>query len=352
MCFRGVMHSHLIRFLGERPFSLLASATLGLLLIFTASLYGKQPVPEEQGVDRAKLCYAFLRDGDVWTVCEGKRMQLPLGGKVIHYAISLDGSHFAFLLRKVGPSQKPSLLNDLVIVTLNSEFKTTKSTVGYSRLRPTCGTILAYLGGNWSASNIFTGSVLSFPPNKAFHCDSDARVVLGWNEIRGGTSTDLSLLINGNPERTFAAFLNGGNDFDVSPNGEHLAYFRQPTPQDVELCVTRVDKEAECTKEGGDEAGIDGVSLSNSGDALYSGGTSKSCFYKDMEHFSTKRLPGYSGEDECRGIYFWQPSMQHPALIEELGRYPQWITLEAAAALHLWNPKPSSSSNPVQRGLQ
>src|SRR6266852_541627 len=36
--------------------------------------------------------HSSIRDGDVWTVCNGKREHIPLQGRALHYAVSTDGS--------------------------------------------------------------------------------------------------------------------------------------------------------------------------------------------------------------------------------------------------------------------
>lgn len=306
-----------------------------LVLALTVSAAGQTAT-----VDRSKLCYAFLRDGDVWIVCEGGVRKLPLGGKVLHYAISADGSHFAFV-QKQASGQKTDLPTTLVVVSLSSEVPTTTSSkVLYRWLRATCGTILAYQAGD--PIDLLTGQALRFPPNKVFRCDSERTVILGWNQ-HDGTATDLALQVNGKFDPNAArAFTNGGWDLDVSANGKYLAYFREQNPTNVQVCVGKIGEQPACGDGAGDEIGGDGLSLSNSASTLFAGGTGAACFYKDMEHFSTKRLPGYSGEDECVGVYFWQAGMQHPELIQDLARYPQWIAPGAASILSRWNPNPTS----------
>ena len=309
-----------------------AVLSASILLPCTASLSA-----EQQNIDRDKLCYAFLRDGDVWTACRGVENHLSLGGQVRHYAVSPDGAYFAFIRRD--SSAYPS--GKLVVASLGENARAPASDAKYLWLRSTCGTILGEPIGGPFATDILSGQPLNKPPNRFFHCDSDRNVVAGW-KTADGTTTELTLWVRGNLNKTIPVHISGGNDFDVSPDGQFLAYFRDASPKEVDLCVSPIDGQPECTEEVGDESGKDGLSLSDSGNVLYAGDTAATCFYKDMEHFSKKRLSGHSGEDACPAIYFWVPSMPRPALIQDLARYPQWITPEAAAALVRWNPHASS----------
>jgi hypothetical protein len=321
-----------------RRMSTVAVVAVAVIMIAPppSPLHGQSSPQQTEETDSSKLCYTFLREGDVWIACNGVKKQIPLGGRVLHYAISSDGSSFAFL-RKLTLAQKAQAPAELVVVSLSGEFKTTTSKVQYRWLRPTCGTILAYRVG-WNATDLLTGRALMFPPNTVFQCDSDRRVVLGWDQLRGSTSVDLTLQVNGKPDQnTIRAYINGGQDLDVSPSGEYLAYFREPNAAGVEVCVTRIGEQPKCAEGADNEVGIAGLSLSDSGSALYTGGTGASCFYKDTQHFATKPLSGYSEEDECPGIYFWRPGMQRPQLIQDLGQYVQWITPLTASALRRWN---------------
>jgi hypothetical protein len=289
---------------------------------------------EQQDIDRDKLCYAFLRDGDVWTACRGVENRLSLGGQVRHYAVSPDGAYFAFIRRD--SSEYP--LGKLVVVSLSENGKAPASDAHYLWLRSTCGTILGEPIRGPFATDILSGQPLNKPPNRFFHCDSDRNIVAGWKTVDGTTIRELTLWVQGNLNKTIRAHINGGNDFDVSPDGKFLSYFREASPKEVDLCILPIGGQPECTEEVGDESGKDGLSLSNAGNVLYAGDTAATCFYKDMEHFSKKRLFGDSGEDACPAIYFGVPSMPRPALIQDLARYPQWITPQTATALSRWKP--------------
>lgn len=313
-----------------------------LLSVTPITLLSRQstptPLPSRELPPSKSLCYAFLREGDVWTVCGGKREHIVFGGEVLHYAVSSDGSYFAFLSKPHQSRQGAPANNNLVLISLGPGFETTRTQTEFRFLRPTCGTILAFRAGSGDATDVFTGRVLNFPPDRFFRCSSDRRVIVGWAELNA-TSSELIVTMNGKEEKRVPIFINGGHDFNVSPNGQYLTYFRATGSQTTQVCVAKIDDGPACVQEDGDEVGMDGISLSNLGEVLYTGHTGQGCYYKDMEHFSKTRLPGYSGEDSCVGVYFWHSRSQHPTLIEDLARYPQWITPEAAIALHNWNLK-------------
>jgi hypothetical protein len=281
------------------------------------------------------LCYAFLREGDVWTACNGKRqkVQLKAAGTVMHYAVSSNGANLALLLDRSKPDQRGIVVKNLVVASLRSPAEVPVKSTEWQFVRATCGTILGYSPGSWLATDIFTGKAVEYPPDRAFRCDAWRNVVVGWNDVHI-MSTELLLRVHAMPDRTIAAFVNGGMDFDVSENGAYAAYYSTRGGNPSQLCVLKIHGGAEaCVAEGHDEAGLDGMSLSNTGGVLYAGHTGESCYYKDMQHFGTKLLPGYTGQDSCLGIYYWRSGMPKTAPVEEIGRYPQWIPRRAAMAI-------------------
>lgn len=286
------------------------------------------------GVDKT-LCYAFLRDGDVWTACNGRRekVQLKAAGTVMHYAVSSNGANLALLLDRSKPDERGIVVKDLVVASLGSLAEEPAKSTEWQFVRATCGTILGYSPGSWLATDIFNGKAVEYPPDRAFRCDAGRNAVMGWNDVHI-MSTELLLRVRAMPDRRIAAFVNGGMDFDVSENGAYTAYYSMNGGKQSQLCVLKIHRGVQaCVAEGHDEAGLDGMSLSNTGSVLYAGHTGESCYYKDMQHFGTKLLPGYTGQDSCLGIYDWRAGMPKTAPVEEIGRYPQWITPRAAMAM-------------------
>ena len=87
----------------------------------------------------------------------------------------------------------------------------------------------------------------------------------------------------------------------------------------------KIGSAPECSNEEVDEVGFNGISISSSGTALYSGHTGEGSFNEDMGHFAKNRHPGYTERDECVGVYFWRSGMHSPALIEgRSGLLPKW----------------------------
>jgi hypothetical protein len=352
----------LTRFLKTQGVGLvLGIALLTLLLSSMVCAQTRAGHENKATANRPDLCYAFLRDGDLWTVCQGKREHIALGGRVFHYAVSTDGSFLAIVKEISWSVQKGVVKSESILISLKAPFKTTTTEAESSNLpdlRATCGTILIY-NGDWSAVDILSGKPLGFPPNKVFHCSSDRRVIVGWASIltvefsRGFfPGANLSVNVNGEETKPLPIyFMTQGHGFDVSPNGEHLAYFRVAgieSPESVQLCTMKIAGQPTCVEENHAE-GSDGVSLSNLGGVLYTGETEGECFYKDEQHSARKRLPGYSEGGPCNGIYFWHPGMQSPVLMEDLSRHPQWIAPEVAARLHEWAATLSPTSAPRQQ---
>ena len=57
-------------------------------------------LPRESSSTPSTPCYAFLRDGDLWTVCQGTRERIDLQGKALDFAVSTDGSQFVAVWEK------------------------------------------------------------------------------------------------------------------------------------------------------------------------------------------------------------------------------------------------------------
>lgn len=317
-------------------------------LLFLAFLSFATPIAteaqQESPASLSKgLCYTFLRDGDVWTVCDGKREQIPLRARVLHYAVSADGFYFALLTQEPSSGAKAVAQRKLLLVSLAPQLKTVATKTEYDYLRGTCGTVLGYKAGSGTATDIISRQILNVRFKHFFHCDSDRRIIVGWDQTNP-TSASLILEIDGRETKKFAVFHNHGDEFNVSPKGEYIAFFREERGFE-HLCTLKIGSEAQCAPEGSDEVGFDGISLSDSGGALFTGHTGKGCFYRDMGHFSEKPRAGYPNEDECVGVYFWHAGMRSPALIEGLGRYGQWITPEVAARIHDWSTTLPSSAH-------
>jgi hypothetical protein len=325
-------------------------SALAVLMLSSLACLPLQARQDKRKVGDAELCYAFLHQGDLWTVCQGKREHIALGGKAFEIAVSADGSSLAFVEGESWSAATGVIKSKSILVSLKVPFKTSTTETESSRLpdlHATCGTILIH-NGDGSAIDMLSGKPLGFAPNKFFRCSSDRRVVAGTVGIlpvqysRDDYQANLSVRVNGEETEQLPIYVRQGDRFDVSPNGEHLAYFRVEINGSIQLCTMKVAAQPACVEEehadGSDGFPLsDEISISNLGGVLYTAETEGECVYKDEQHPSRKRLPGYSEAGPCNGIYFWRPSMQSSVQLEGLGRHPQWISPEVAAKLHQWN---------------
>jgi hypothetical protein len=279
-----------------------------------------------------------MRDGNIWAFCGGRSAQISQKARASNYAISPDGSSLALIVDEVasGPSTHPRA--KLVLVDLSSQFQTNVAATEFNHLSSTCGTILGFRGGSWIATDVPTGSVMKTSFKNFFACDSHRHTLLGWNDANA-TSARMTIQLGGKDADVLTIFLNGGREIGVSPNGKFIAYFRENSAV-TQLCTQMPGSVPACVnEEGTGEVGFDGISLSDSGAVLYTGHTGEGCFYKDMAHLSKKPSQGYSNGDECVGVYAWSSEMSHPSLVQDLARFPQWITTQTFAALLDWSAK-------------
>ena len=288
----------------------------------------------DRGVGDNALCYAFSREGDIWTVCQGKRERIRVPAKESGFAISADGSHIAYYTQK-----KKGIRERLVLVSLEPEIKTTIKETGNSAhsLRSTCGTILQFQTGtektptgldwprwNGTANDLIAGKSMEYPPNELFECSADRRIVVGWTDSSKPTTSDSILRISvGNKEvRKMSEVLT----FQVSPNGKFLYYAHNSRQQDggslMLLCVAELLGQSSCFADlVGTVRGMGTHAVSDSGEVLY---------LVELERESC-------GDRPCMGIAYWRPGMSKGELVEtEDSSNPQWITPEVAARLHEW----------------
>jgi hypothetical protein len=208
-----------------------------------------------------------------------------------------------------------------------------------TELQPSCGTVLSVTwepsikNGLGLAYDVLTGQRVEFDPYKDFRCSSDRKVVVGWENpdhkiLKVGTSAERTL---------YAAAKNEPLVYDVSPNGEYTVYNTIEYAKG-KLCLIRTGEETRCIEEG---CGIS-LSVSDSGAVLIGTAAAQVCYYKDSNHFSPTPRPGYTETDGCPAVDYWNPRDKSSSLVESLGRNPQWITPDAAAALRAWRSHESA----------
>ena len=123
-------------------------------------------------------CYAFLRHGDLWTFCQGKRERIA--DKLVDFAVSADGSYFAFQenLESSGIGRTRQTL-----VSLNDQLNEQRRNLDYPEsLYATCGTLVSVQFGNAQWLDLTDARPIRFPPYEAFRCSSKKETVAGWTE--------------------------------------------------------------------------------------------------------------------------------------------------------------------------
>jgi hypothetical protein len=126
----------------------------------------------------SKLCYAFLQDGTLRTVCNGKSERIPTKSRLTESAISQDGSYAAFESQLKVNEDK--YVVSIVFLAARSPAKA--MTTGRLYLRSTCGELVGIDTGSLDRHNLLTWQPDRFPPYKFFRCSSDKQVVAGWTE--------------------------------------------------------------------------------------------------------------------------------------------------------------------------
>jgi len=220
-----------------------------LMIITVPVVDGSEP--KTSGTGARKVCYAFLRHGNLWTVCQGKRERIA--SKLVDFAVSADGSHFAFQ-----ENLEPSGIGrtQQALVSLNPPFKEQAKETAYPEsLYAACGTIVSVPYGNSAFFDLLASRRIEFPPYADFRCSSDRRTVVGWTEQddeefmkrakANPGSSELNLRVSRNGRES--NFSVEGAVFAVSPNGRYLGYFvpylRAPKPgPGPDLCVQAPDK--------------------------------------------------------------------------------------------------------------
>lgn len=131
-------------------------------------------------------CYAFLRSGDIWTECQGKRERISLDGKTRDFAISADGAYLVIQEEKRHFDTNQSaasaglLLRLISLQGISSDKTLTIDAPGF--LYRTCGTVIFFDYGSSRPLDVLTSTPVQLPPYQYFRCSSDRRVIAGWTE--------------------------------------------------------------------------------------------------------------------------------------------------------------------------
>lgn len=316
-------------------------------LSFLLFLRGAHVAAQQEDKSHEPLCYGFLRDGDVFLACNSRTEQITRFGDVEDFAVAYQKPILA-LIRHRAKAQGRALDNGhefishsaLQVIPLNGGPPGRMSPLQTPTvLQPSCGTVLSVMWepsiGNrlGRAYDVLTGQRVEFDPYKNFRCSSDRKVVVGWEN-----PDHMILKVGTSAERTLYAAAEYELIYDVSPNGEYIVY-NTIEHHKGKLCLIRSGEETRCIEKG---CGMS-LSVSDSGAVLIGTVAVQGCYFKDSNHFSPTPRPGYTDEtDGCPAVDYWNPRDKSSSLVEPLGRNPQWITPDAAAALRAWRSHESA----------
>lgn len=273
----------------------------GMFFGTVAILFGGPGVFSQALPNAPNLCYAFLRNGKLRTVCQGKGEAIPTDTSLTDFAVSRDGSRMAL---------ESSYTADKFLVRMVSletgQLESTR-TVERLYLRATCGELVGIDIGTDQRWNLVTWSREELADYKFYLCSSDRQVVAGWTESDEEKSRppnnrfgQIRLRVRYHTE-DIQWTIEQPLEFDVSPNGAYIAYFTR-IDSDPKLCVRDGESE-KCVHEQGGR-----VALSDSGEVLY-----------------------VSEE----GLKYWRSGIGTPVIFSKVGNIesPQWVTPQVASKL-------------------
>lgn len=284
---------------------------------------------------KSSLCYAFLRDGDLWTVCQGRREQANLREKIMDFAISEDGANLAIQERGTA-SADPSAPEKyyVVLIPLNGTRRVMMQVEAPGSLRRSCGTLILFDYLEEHATDLLMSAEVQSPPYQYFLCSSNRQVTAGWTEQDAAEyGKNARESINAVPSFTIARpgrqsrfKMYDAHAFDVSPGGTFVAFFapflEHPKKRSgPDLCLSGVATYPSCVPGGGLQ-----ISVSDQGDVIY-----------------------WNAGDALSELRYWHVGEPKTTLLEKDADHPQWITPEAASALHLWNTQREASQKKSER---
>jgi hypothetical protein len=265
-------------------------------------------------------CFAYLRGGDVYANCGGPRLRLTNSADFADFAISDDGKTIA-VERRVVIGSTSDKSGTVINCTIDLYRISTGSKVW--RLENSCGTLYASCGTilledrTTGVIDVLAGKNLQIDGYRRFVCNADRSLVAGWP---GDNDRDFSL--GTTTMRRIEAVV---GDASVSPSGA-ISYFTDTSDTNSVCQMGRTEK-ALCLREA-DAFGR--ISVSDSGEVLFTTHTEGGCLYKRGK--VTKAKPPATGDDQCFGVATWKPGSAK-VVVEELAEQPQWLTETAADAV-------------------
>jgi hypothetical protein len=276
-------------------------------------------------VDKS-LCYAYLRDGELQTSCEGKHETIGIGNKLSQFAISADGAYAAFESENTQGNDLPPKYELTVVDLQNRSLKYTK-TVNATFLMSTCGELVGFDAIKNERRNLLTWDTDELFPYDPlnFVCSSDRHVVAGLiasEETESLYDRAKSAPVHVHRLTSDTRLPSGEGSFDMSPNGKYVVSCTGMGGK-LRVCIRGDKGSVSCIH----EQRVGRFSLSDSADVLYIQGT-------PFEHAETLR--------------FWRPGISSPVVLSKPGEIQssQWITLQVAQRLREWAAKIPSTAKP------
>lgn len=276
------------------------------------------------------LCYAFLKQGDLFVRCNGTLIRITKEGNVNDFAVSQTGTAMV-LMRK--QDNRP-IMNLQIILLKKREEHVLPIGQKFGSLVASCGSTLFLYG---TRKDLVSGVDLDFQPYFDFRCSSNREAIAGQVELNDHgtivtglpTGNDHSALASGLPPKIWLD--NSGSEgfgYDVSPNGEYLAYHMAG-----ELCLIANQMTKNCVRQ---TDSLNRISVSDGGDIFFTTHTARTCRYRDAFHVALTPRPGYDSQGPCVAVAVLQRGGNSSSIIEPLARYPQWLTPEAESAVLAW----------------
>jgi hypothetical protein len=285
------------------------------------------------------LCYAFLKQGNLFVRCNGTLMQITKQGNVNDFAVSQTGTAMAFMrnqgTRKLNDGFGTPIMK-LQIILLKKSGEEHALPIGnkFGSLVASCGTALFLYR---TTRDLVSGGDLDFEPYFDFRCSSNRQQIAGEVELDNHrtivtglpTGNDHSALATGLPPKIWVPD-SGAESFayDISPNGKYVAYHM---PEG--LCLIENQMTKSCTRR---VDSLNQISVSDAGDVLFTTHTGETCRYRDSFHVSLTSRGGYDSAGPCIGVAVLQRGHRSPRLVQPLAWYPQWLTPTAASAVTAW----------------
>ena len=325
----------------------------GLLLFLPGASVGVR-AQSSASASANKLCFAFLRQGDLWLTCGGKSGPLTVGGRVYGYALSWDGSHLALYKSRSSrtPEADSGKDHETVVVALKEAFATSLSPLQFdvAGLWSSCNRIFATerlpnLAGTRGMYDVVTGNPIRLTDLvggltgkskdddfASFACSSDRSVVVGILNPEHAPLVPRLLVAEWPASFEISEGVDG---YALSPSGAYIAYQRLGAN-----CVAQITGRTihiDCVR---GVRSLGGLSVSNSGEILaeQEDNRPEGCFYTDRQHYHLpSERPGHQAQDACPAIWYWRPGDNDETMVEDLAGTPQWITQEQAALLRKWS---------------